>query len=90
MSTTLRVGIPTPLRAYTDGAARVEACGATLDALLVDLDRRHPGIRFRMVDEQGRTRPHMRIFVNGCSVFDLSRPLAPGDEVFIVQALSGG
>jgi molybdopterin synthase sulfur carrier subunit len=85
----MKVLIPTPLHSYTD-AAQVEACGETLDALLDDLDRRYPGIRFRLVNEQGRTRPHMRIFVNGRSEFDLSRPLDAGDEVIIVQALSGG
>ncbi|MDX5445708.1 MAG: MoaD/ThiS family protein [Zoogloeaceae bacterium] len=85
----MQVLIPTPLHSYT-GAASVEAKGETLDALLDDLERRYPGIRFRFVNEQGRARPHMRIFVNGKSEFDLSRPLAAGDEVVIVQALSGG
>lgn len=85
----MQVLIPTPLHSYT-GAAMIEAEGATLDALLDDLDRRYPGIRFRVVNEQGRARPHMRIFVNGKSEFDLSRPLTGTDEVAIVQALSGG
>ncbi len=43
-----------------------------------------------MVDEQDRVRPHIRLFVNGEQVFDLSHPLAPDDEMRIVQALSGG
>jgi molybdopterin converting factor small subunit len=81
--------IPTPLRSYT-AAREVEGEGATLAALLVDLDRRHPGIRFRMIDEQDRMRAHIRFFVNGEQVFDLARPLLPRDEVQIVQALSGG
>jgi sulfur-carrier protein len=85
----MQVLIPTPLRSYT-GASMVEAEGETLDALLDDLDRRYPGIRFRVVNEQGQARPHMRIFVNGRSEFDLSRTLAASDEVVIVQALSGG
>ncbi|AUN96003.1 MoaD/ThiS family protein [Pseudazoarcus pumilus] len=85
----MQVLIPTPLQSYT-GAAQVEAEGTTLDALLDDLDRRYPGMRFRLVDEQGRTRAHMRIFVNGKSVFDLTRVLEAHDEVAIVQALSGG
>ena len=58
--------------------------------LLADLDRRYPGIRFRVVDEQDRMRPHMRFFVNGEQVFELSQPLRPTDAVQIVQALSGG
>ncbi len=85
----MRVLVPTPLRSYT-AASRVEADGATLAELLVDLDRRYPGIRFRMIDEQDRMRPHIRFFVNGEQVFDLARPLQPDDEVDIVQALSGG
>lgn len=86
----MKVLIPTPLRSYTDGAREVEAHGATLADMLADLDRRFPGMRFRMVDELGRTRPHMRIFVNRVAVFELAHPLADSDEVAIVQALSGG
>ncbi len=85
----MKVFLPTPLRSYA-AAREVEAEGATLAELLVDLDRRHPGIRFRMIDEQDRMRPHIRFFVNGEQAFDLARPLLPGDEVQIVQALSGG
>jgi molybdopterin converting factor small subunit len=85
----VKVLIPTPLRSYTR-ARVVEAGGATLALLLTELDARYPGIRFRMTDEQDRVRPHLRIFVNGEQVLDLSRPLGPGDSVQIVQALSGG
>lgn len=85
----MKVLIPSPLRSYT-GADEVEADGATLAALLRDLDARYPGIRFRMVDEQDRIRRHMRVFVNNAQTFDLSHPLGPGDHVAIVQALSGG
>jgi molybdopterin synthase sulfur carrier subunit len=85
----MRVVIPSPLLSYT-GKRDVEAGGATLDALLGDLDRRHPGLRFRLVDEQGGLRPHMRLFVNGDAVRDLATRLAPSDEIRIVQALSGG
>lgn len=85
----MKILIPTPLRSYTQ-AGEVEAQGATLGEVLADLERRFPGIRFRMVDEQDRPRAHMRFFINGQQVFDLSRPLAEGDELAIVQALSGG
>ena len=44
--------------------------------MLADLDRQYPGIRFRMIDEQERMRPHVRFFVNGEQVFDLGLPLA--------------
>ena len=85
----MKVLIPSPLRSYT-GAAEVDAEGSTLDEVLVDLDRRHPGLRFRIVDEQERMRPHVRFFVDGVQVFDLGRRLAAGESVQIVQALSGG
>ncbi len=86
----MKVRIPTPLRSYTDQRAEVDAEGATLADLLLDLDRRHPGIRFRMVDEQGHLRRHMKIFVNGESERDLALAITPADEVIIMQALSGG
>jgi sulfur-carrier protein len=86
----MEILIPTPLRSYTAEQARVQASGATLSELLADLDRQFPGIRFRMIDEQGRTRPNMRIFVNRAAVFDLSVPVSENDEIAIVQALSGG
>jgi sulfur-carrier protein len=85
----MKVFIPGPLHSYT-GKAEVEAEGATLDELLRDLDRRHPGIRFRMVDEQDRMRPHVRFFVDGEQAFDLGQRLEAGQSVQIVQALSGG
>ena len=85
----MKVLIPTPLRPYTD-AREVDATGATLAELLADLDRRYPGFKFRIIDEQDRMRAHMRFFVNGEQTFDLKRRLRPTDEVQIVQALSGG
>ena len=85
----MQILIPAALRDYT-GATRIEADGATLDALFDDLDRRYPGIRFRVVDEQGRLRPNMRIFVNGVGVRDLRHALQPEDFVAVVLALSGG
>ncbi len=85
----MKVLIPSALRSYTEHG-EAEASGATLGAVLADLDRRYAGIRFRMIDEQDRIRRHIRIFVNGKQVHDLSQPLRATDEVVIVQALSGG
>ena len=86
----MKVLLPSPLVSYTANRREVEAEGATLAALLQDLDRRYPGIRFRMIDEQGAIRQHIRIFVNRELVPTLARPLAPTDEVLVVAALSGG
>lgn len=85
----MKVLIPSSLLSYTR-APHVEASGVTLAELLADLDRRFPGLRFRVIDEQDRMRGHMRFFVNGEQVFDLAHALRPTDEVFLVQALSGG
>lgn len=86
----MKVRIPTPLRSYTGQQSVVDADGSTVAELLADLDHRFPGMRFRMVDEQGRLRTHMKVFVNQDSVRDLTTPVSPADEVTIMQALSGG
>jgi sulfur-carrier protein len=86
----VRVLIPAPLRSYTGDAAVVAANGRTLDELLADLDRRYPGLRFRVIDEQGDIRRHIRFFVNGASAANLQPSLRDTDEVMIVCALSGG
>jgi molybdopterin synthase sulfur carrier subunit len=85
----MKVHIPGALRSYTE-RSETQAGGTTLGALLADLERQYPGIRFRMVDEQDRIRRHIRIFVNGDQVFALAHALDANDEVVIVQALSGG
>jgi len=85
----MKVLIPSALRSYIEHG-EAEGSGATLAAVLADLDRRYAGIRFRMIDEQDRIRRHIRIFVNGEQVHDLSQPLRATDQVVIVQALSGG
>lgn len=84
------VNIASPLRSYTQGAASVAARGATVEEVLADLETRFPGMRFRMIDEQGRIRQHVRIFVNTESVGELSRSVAAGDVVHLICALSGG
>jgi sulfur-carrier protein len=86
----VKVLLPTPLASYTSHRREVEANGATLAELLADLDRRYPGIRFRVIDEQDAIRPHIKIFVNRVQAAGIDRPLAPHDEVLVVAALSGG
>ena len=84
------VQVPTALRSYTGKRGQVEGEGASLGDLLLDLDRRYPGLRFRIIDEQERIRRHIRLFVNREQAHALAAPLAPGDEVHIICALSGG
>lgn len=86
----MKVRIPGPLLSYTNQQNDVEAEGSTLAEMLDDLNRQFPGIRFRMIDEQDSIRPHMKIFVNGEQVWGLNVALKDSDEVYILQALSGG
>ena len=86
----MKVNLPTPLIEYTGGVRDVEADGSTLNDLLLDLDRRYPGIRFRMIDEQDNVRAHIKLFVNAELERSLAAPLNDHDKVIIVAALSGG
>ena len=86
----VRVLIPSQLSSYTAGATRVEAAGASVDAVLRDLDRQFPGLRFRVVDEQDRVRKHMRMFIGRAETRNVAAPMRDGDELLIFGALSGG
>ncbi|MBM3740414.1 MAG: MoaD/ThiS family protein [Acidobacteria bacterium] len=86
----MTVYIPGPLRSYTRDRASVEAGGASLADLLADMERQFPGIRFRMIDEQGGIREHIKLFVGFEQVKDLSVALSGATEVHVVCALSGG
>ena len=85
-----RVIVPTQLRGYTAGKSEVDANGATLNDVLVDLDRQFPGFRFRVIDEQDRVRRHVIIFVGQEREEDLAAKIPSGADVQIVGALSGG
>ena len=78
------------LHSYTAGQSRVEASGTTLRAVLGDLDQRYPGLRFRVVDEQDRIRPHIKIFVGEAPAAHLATRVGKDQEVHILGALSGG
>jgi molybdopterin converting factor small subunit len=84
------VRIASPLRSYTAGAATLSAPGSTLGEVLASLEQRCPGIRFRMIDEQNRIRPHMRFFINTSEAPQLSAAVRDGDTVHVICALSGG
>lgn len=66
-----------------------ETVAATLQAVFAD----HPGLRGYVLDDQGRLRQHVAIFVDGRRINDrahLSDPVRPESEVLVMQALSGG
>ena len=87
---TLKVHIPSALRGYTGRLGEVSASGTTVGGLLRDLERRFPGLRWRVVDEQGRLRPHIRVSVNEAVVPSLEVRLKEGDRVALIMAFSGG
>jgi sulfur-carrier protein len=89
-STSVTTRVASPLRSYTGGSAIVEATGASVREVLADLDRRYPGMRFRMIDEQDRIRPHIRLYVNTNAVETLDHRIAQGDTLHLICALSGG
>jgi sulfur-carrier protein len=85
----MRVWFSTHLRAYT-GGAEVEVDAPTVAALVEELDRRYPGLKFRIVDEQDQIREHIAMFRNADQVRSLGEPLVPSDRFRIMGALSGG
>jgi len=87
------VRIPTPLRTVTKGNAEVQAKGDTVDDVIADLERQFPGLRERLVDEQGELRRFINIYVNQEDVRFLESQktaLKDGDELAIVPAIAGG
>jgi molybdopterin converting factor small subunit len=86
----IQVLIPSQLHAYSGGRSRVEAAGASICEVLDDLDRQFPGLKFRVIDEQDRVRPHMRLFVGRAAARDIRAAIADGAELLIFGALSGG
>lgn len=85
-----RVEVSSVLHSYTGGRSEVEADGSTIAEVFDDLDRRFPGLRFRVVDEAGRIRPTMLVCIGQEVCRDLQRPLAPQEVLRILHALSGG
>lgn len=89
----VRVRIPTPLRRFTSGAEEVGVEGTTIGSVVDNLDKRFPGIKERLCDEQGRVRRFVNLYVNGDDIRflnSLDTPVKDGDEVAIVPAIAGG
>ncbi len=87
------VRIPTILRPYTGGAKAVQGNGDTLADLLTDLDRQFPGLRARLVTDEGGLHRFVNIYVNDEDVRflgALDAKLSAGDTVTILPAVAGG
>jgi sulfur-carrier protein len=88
---TVVVHLPGPLTAFAGGQSRLSLSGPRTVAEA--LQALPPGVRDRVMDEQGRVRPHVNVFVGAESIRDtggLETPLAPGAELHIIAAVSGG
>ncbi len=89
----ITVHVPTPLRKYSGGASELAVRGANLREGLGDIETRFRDLYGSVCDETGAIRRHVNVFVNGANVKDgkgLDTPLAPGDAVMILPAVSGG
>lgn len=91
MSVSVRV--PTILRTYTGGESEVSATGATLAEVLDDLDVSYPGIRARILDDNGSLRRFVNVYVGDEDVRfleDLATPTPAGVKVSVIPAVAGG
>jgi sulfur-carrier protein len=89
----IRVRVPTPLRRFTAGVDEVPAEGVSIKSVIEDLERRHPGISERLLDEKGDLRRFVNIYLNGDDIrfLDaLNSKVKDGDDISIVPAIAGG
>jgi len=87
------VRIPTPLRKLTNNEELVEINAVTVGAALLELQSRYPGIKERMLDDQGEVRRFVNVYVNEEDIRFLQNQLTPlkdGDEISIIPAIAGG
>ena len=82
--------LPAALRAYAGGAARLEVEGSTVGDVLAALDRSWPAVGRRVLDEQGQLRRHVHVYVGEDRMASQDHPVAPGAEITILPAVSGG
>ena len=87
------VRIPTPLRSFTRGQAQVSIPGSTVGEVLGHLERGHPGISARLLDDAGKVRRYVNIFLNEEDIRflqGLETPVKDGDQLTLVPAVAGG
>src|SRR5437870_5007098 len=90
---TITVHVPAPLRDCCAGASDIALAATSVRAVFEELERRHPALHRSICDETGAVRRHVNVFINTNNMRDcngIDTPLAPGDEVTILPAVSGG
>jgi len=88
-----KVRIPSPLRKLTNNEELVEISAATVGAAIAELQSRYPGIKERLVDENGEIRRFVNVYVNEEDIRFLKNQgtlLKDGDEISIIPAIAGG
>ncbi len=89
----VRVRVPTPLRRFTGGKDEIGAEGASVRAVIENLEQRHPGLKERLLDDKGELRRFVNIYLNGDDIRfldQLSSKVKDGDDISIVPAIAGG
>ena len=89
----VKVWIPPQLRSVTDGNSSVPAKGDTVHEVLLDLKRQFPALSARVLDEDGKVRPYLNIYLNDEDIRFLqgdNTPVKDGDEVSIIPEIGGG
>jgi molybdopterin synthase sulfur carrier subunit len=88
-----RVTIPTPLRRFTADDAHIEVQAETITGVLDEMDKKYPGFKNRLCEENGQLRRFFNIYIDGEDVRfmnDLETRVPEGAEVSIIPAISGG
>src|SRR5258708_3538070 len=87
------VRLPGSLRDATGGETKVQASGRTLDEVLADIERRHPGFRERVLDERGAIRSYVNVYIGDEDARErggTGASVAEGDEIMVIPAMAGG
>ncbi len=83
------INLPTPLKDRTGGRDEVEVSGATVGQCLEALERDYPMLEGWILDDRGQIRQHVSVFVGGAKA-PLDQRLDDDDEIYVLQAISGG
>lgn len=89
----VKVRIPTPLRKLTNNEEVVEVNAGTVGGAILELQGRFPGIKERLLDDNGTVRRFVNVYVNEEDIRFLQNqdtPIKSGDEVSIIPAIAGG
>ncbi|MEK6808054.1 MAG: MoaD/ThiS family protein [Nanoarchaeota archaeon] len=87
-----KVIIPTPLRKYTNEIGEIDIEGVTIKEIINAIDKKYPGVKNRLCDEQGNIRRYINIYVGGEDIrfLDGIKTKIGDKEVNIVPAIAGG